>query len=202
MNAVERLTNELTRLPGIGRKTAQRITFFLMKVNRERALALSEAIVALKDKVGYCSVCFNVTETDPCTICSDSRRDRSLLCVVEEPSDLQALERSGKYAGLYHTLGGHLSPLDGAGPEDLRIKELMARVKENEVREVILACNPTLEGESTALYLARLLEPLGVKTTRIARGLPMGGDLELADEVTLARAMEGRQEMTGENRRG
>jgi len=199
MNSVERLIAELTRLPGIGRKTAQRITFFLMKMNRERALALSEAIVTLKDNVGYCSVCFNVTETDPCAICSDSRRDRSLLCVVEEPSDLMALEKSGKYTGLYHTLGGHLSPLDGVGPEDLRIKELVARVKENRVREVILACNPTLEGEATALHLARLLGSLETKVTRIARGLPMGGDLELADEVTLDRAMEGRQEMRREN---
>lgn len=195
MNSVERLITELSRLPGIGRKTAQRITFFLMKVNRERALALAEAIVALKDNVRYCSVCFNVTETDPCAICSDSRRDRSILCVVEEPSDLLALERSGTYIGLYHALGGHLSPLDGVGPEDLRIRELVARVKGKDVREVILACNPTLEGEATALHIAKSLEPLGMKVTRIARGLPMGGDLELADEVTLARAMEGRQEM-------
>ena len=194
MDALERLISEFTKLPGIGRKTAQRLTFFLLKEDGERASSLAEAILALKERVKYCSVCFNITEEDPCPICRDPRRDRSTICVVEEPSDLMAIERLGVYKGVYHVLGGVLSPLDGVGPEDLHIRELLERLKEG-VREVILATNPTVEGEATALYLSRLIRPLGIKVSQIARGIPMGGDIELADEMTLARAFEGRREV-------
>lgn len=184
----------LTSVPGIGRKTAQRLTFFLLKEDGERASSLAEAILALKERIKHCSVCFNITEEDPCPICRDPRRDRSTICVVEEPSDLMAIERLGVYKGVYHVLGGVLSPLDGVGPEDLHIRELLERLKEG-VREVILATNPTVEGEATALYLSRLIRPLGIKVSQIARGIPMGGDIELADEMTLARAFEGRREV-------
>jgi len=194
MDAVERLISEFSKLPGIGRKTAQRLTFFLLKEERERVLSLAEAIVALKDRVRYCSVCFNITEQDPCAICRDPRRQHDIICVVEEPSDLMAIERLGVYKGVYHVLGGVLSPLDGIGPEDLHIRELLERLKEG-VKEVILATNPTVEGEATALYLSRLIRPLGVKISQIARGLPVGGDIELADEMTLTRAFEGRREV-------
>ena len=196
MDALERLISEFAKLPGIGRKTAQRLTFFLLKEDGERASSLAEAILALKERVKYCSVCFNITEEDPCPICRDPRRDRSTICVVEEPSDLMAIERLGVYKGVYHVLGGVLSPLDGVGPEDLHIRELLERLKEG-VREVILATNPTVEGEATALYLSRLIRPLGIKVSQIARGIPMGGDIELADEMTLARAFEGRREVGG-----
>ncbi|RKY60676.1 MAG: recombination protein RecR [Candidatus Latescibacterota bacterium] len=194
MDAVERLISEFSKLPGIGRKTAQRLTFFLLKEERERVLSLAEAIVALKDRVRYCSVCFNITEQDPCAICRDPRRQHDIICVVEEPSDLMAIERLGVYKGVYHVLGGVLSPLDGIGPEDLHIRELLERLKEG-VKEVILATNPTVEGEATALYISRLIRPLGVKISQIARGLPVGGDIELADEMTLTRAFEGRREV-------
>jgi len=196
VDALERLISEFAKLPGIGRKTAQRLTFFLLKEDGERASSLAEAILALKERVKYCSVCFNITEEDPCPICRDPRRDRSTICVVEEPSDLMAIERLGVYKGVYHVLGGVLSPLDGVGPEDLHIRELLERLKEG-VREVILATNPTVEGEATALYLSRLIRPLGIKVSQIARGIPMGGDIELADEMTLARAFEGRREVGG-----
>ena len=196
MDALERLISEFAKLPGIGRKTAQRLTFFLLKEDGERASSLAEAILALKERVKYCSVCFNITEEDPCPICRDPRRDHSTICVVEEPSDLMAIERLGVYKGVYHVLGGVLSPLDGVGPEDLHIRELLERLKEG-VREVILATNPTVEGEATALYLSRLIRPLGIKVSQIARGIPMGGDIELADEMTLTRAFEGRREVGG-----
>lgn len=191
-DSVERLIGELMKLPGIGRRTAQRLTFYLMKVEREQAVALAKAIVAVKDKVHFCGRCFNATEGEICAICADPKRNRGIICVVEEPSDVMALEKTREYNGLYHVLGGHISPLDGVGPGDLHIQELMARLKDG-VQEVILACNPTVEGQATSLYLSKLIEPSGVKVTRLALGLPMGGDLELADEVTLARALEGRR---------
>ena len=194
MDAVERLISEFSRLPGIGRKTAQRLTFFLLKEDRGHALSLAEAIVALKDRMRSCSVCFNITEQAPCPICRDPRREHDKICVVEEPSDLMAIEKLGVYRGVYHVLGGVLSPLDGIGPEDLHIRELLERLKEG-VKEVILATNPTVEGEATALYLSRLIRPLGVRVSQIARGLPVGGDIELADEMTLTRAFEGRREV-------
>ncbi|HIE03673.1 MAG TPA: recombination protein RecR [Candidatus Latescibacteria bacterium] len=196
MDALERLISEFAKLPGIGRKTAQRLTFFLLKEDGERASSLAEAILALKERIRYCSVCFNITEEDPCPICRDPRRDHSTICVVEESGDLMVIERLGVYKGVYHVLGGVLSPLDGVGPEDLHIRELLERLKEG-VREVILATNPTVEGEATALYLSRLIRPLGIRVSQIARGIPMGGDIELADEITLTRAFEGRREVEG-----
>ncbi|MCK5527674.1 MAG: recombination protein RecR [Candidatus Latescibacteria bacterium] len=193
-SSVERLVTEFGKLPGIGRKTAQRLTFYLMKMERERAQDLADAIVAMKEHVRYCSVCFNMTDQDPCPICSDPKRERTIICVVEEPSDVLALERTGAFSGLYHVLGGVLSPLDGIGPDDLRIRELLHRIRDG-VGEVILANNPSVEGEATALYLVKLIKPLDVKVSQMARGLPMGGDLEWADALTLTRALEGRREM-------
>ena len=193
-SSVERLVTEFGKLPGIGRKTAQRLTFYLMKMERERAQDLADAIVAMKEHVRYCSVCFNMTDQDPCPICSDPKREQTIICVVEEPSDVLALERTGAFSGLYHVLGGVLSPLDGIGPDDLRIRELLHRIRDG-VGEVILANNPSVEGEATALYLVKLIKPLDVKVSQMARGLPMGGDLEWADALTLTRAMEGRREI-------
>lgn len=193
-SSVERLVTEFGKLPGIGRKTAQRLTFYLMKMERERAQDLADAIVAMKEHVRYCSVCFNMTDQDPCPICSDPKRERTIICVVEEPSDVLALERTGAFSGLYHVLGGVLSPLDGIGPDDLRIRELLHRIRDG-VGEVILANNPSVEGEATALYLVKLIKPLDMKVSQMARGLPMGGDLEWADALTLTRAMEGRREI-------
>ncbi|MFC1511772.1 recombination mediator RecR [Candidatus Latescibacterota bacterium] len=188
------LVEKLTGLPGIGKKTAQRLAFHIMKIDREEALALSRAIEEVKNRLVTCSTCFNLTEADPCPICADTKRDRSLICVVENPSDLNAIEKAGIYRGIYHVLGSALSPLDNIGPDELRISELERRF-EKSVREVIIATNPTVEGEATATYLARLLEPYGVRVSRIARGLPVGSDLELADSVTLARSLEGRLDM-------
>jgi recombination protein RecR len=190
-----RLVEALQRLPGVGPKTAQRLAFWVLKRPVEEVRALSEALLAVKEGLGHCRVCFNVTDEDPCWICADPARDASLLCVVEEPNDLLAMERTGEYRGRYHVLLGALSPLDGIGPEDLKIRELLARLDAGGIREVILATNPNVEGEATALYLARLLRPLGVRVTRIARGLPVGGDLEYADQVTLSKALEGRREI-------
>lgn len=192
---VARLIDALQRLPGIGPKTAQRLTFFLLKRPAEEVRELSEALVAVKDRIIYCQICFNVTDQDPCRICADPARDGRVICVVEEPNDLLAMERTGEYRGRYHVLLGALSPLDGIGPEDLKVRELLARLDAGDATEVILATNPNVEGEATALYLARLLRPLGVRATRIARGLPVGGDLEYADQVTLAKALEGRREI-------
>jgi recombination protein RecR len=192
---VERLIEALQRLPGIGPKTAQRLTFFLLKRPADEVRELSEALVAVKDRIVHCRTCFNVTDHDPCGICTDPRRDGGLLCVVEEPNDLMAMERTGEYRGRYHVLLGALSPLDGVGPEDIKVRELLARLDGGGTTEVILATNPNVEGEATALYLAKLLRPLGLRVTRIARGLPVGGDLEYADQVTLTKALEGRREV-------
>ncbi|MBN1466566.1 recombination protein RecR [candidate division KSB1 bacterium] len=187
---VEKAIHELSKLPGIGRKTAQRHVFFLLKQPEEYIRRLTESLVELKSKVIHCSICFNITETDPCRTCADERRDRSTICVVEEASDVLALERTGEFKGLYHVLGGALSPLDGIGPEDLRVKELLMRL--SGVKEIIIATNPNTEGEATALYIAKLVKPLDIKVSRIARGIPVGADLEYADEMTLARAIQGR----------
>ncbi len=194
-SALATLIEELVRLPGVGPKTAQRLAFHLLKVPREEAAALAEAVVALKDRTRQCGRCFNIAEAELCGICLDPRRDAQLLCVVEEVNDLLAIEKSREYRGLYHVLGGSLAPLEGRGPEQIRGKELTLRLEAGGVQEVILATNPNVEGEATALYLLRLLKPFRVKVTRIARGLPVGGDLEYADEVTLARALEGRREI-------
>jgi len=193
--ALARLVQEFTRLPGIGPKTAQRLAFHVLRMEERDVLALASALADAKRKIGRCSVCFNLADTQPCRICSDPERDRTTICVVEEANDLVAMEKARTYKGLYHVLEGALSPLEGVGPEALRIPELMKRVKGGAVKEVILATNPTVEGEATAMYLARLLKPLGLKVTRIARGIPVGSDLEYADEVTLARSLEGRRDI-------
>ena len=193
--AVARLIEALQRLPGIGPKTAQRLAFHVLKQPTAEVQALAEALIEVKTKIVYCSRCYNVADEDPCGICADTRRDAALLCVVEEPNDLLAMERIGEYRGRYHVLLGALSPLDGIGPDELKVRELLGRLEREPVSEVILATNPNVEGDATALYLAKLLRPLGVRVTRIARGLPVGGDLEYADEVTLSRALEGRREM-------
>ena len=191
---VEKLITNLARLPGIGRKTAGRLAFHLLKVPREEALELAEAIREVKERVGFCSICNNISESDPCYICRDPERKAETICVVEEAVDLAALDKAEGYQGLYHVLGGKISPLDGIGPDDLKIKELLVRIGE-QTREIIIATNPNVEGEATAVYLAKLLKPLGLKITRIARGLPVGSDLEYADGMTLSRALEGRQEI-------
>jgi len=190
-----RLIGELVRLPGIGPKSAQRLMFHLLNVSKDEALALAQAIIDLKDRTRWCTVCYNISEEDRCNICVDPGRDGSLLCVVEEANDLWAIEKTGSFKGSYHVLGGSLSPLDGRGPEQLTAKALLQRLEEEGVKEVILATNPNVEGEATAMYLSRLLKPLAVRVTRIARGLPVGGDLEYADEVTLSKALEGRREV-------
>lgn len=192
---VTRLIEELGRLPGIGPKSASRLAYHLLKAPKQQAVALAEAVLEVKEKVRFCSVCYNLTENDPCDICSDSSRDRSIICVVEEPLDLVALERTGQYSGQYHVLHGALNPIEGIGPDELRAKELFSRMRDAEVQEVILAMNPNTNGEATAMYLGRQLAPLGIKVTRPASGLPMGGDLEYADQVTLSRALAGRREM-------
>ncbi|GAK57846.1 recombination protein recR [Candidatus Vecturithrix granuli] len=193
--SIGRLIDELTKLPGIGEKTAQRLTFFLLKAPEEDVKELANALIAVKEHVRYCSVCGNITEQDPCRICRDDRRNKQMICVVEEPNDLFAIERTREYSGLYHVLMGTLSPLDGIGPEDIRIQELLVRLQQASCEEVIIATNPNVEGEATAMYLAKLLKPLGIKITRIAHGIPVGGDLEYADEITMTRALEGRREL-------
>ncbi len=192
---VSRLIEELSKLPGIGPKSAARLTYYLLRIPEAEARALAEAIIAVKEKTLFCDSCQNITDTNPCAICASKERDHSIICVVKEPLDILALERTGRYKGLYHVLHGVLSPMDGIGPDDLKIKELLQRFKTGSVKEIILATNPNLEGEATAMYLQRLLSPFGVRLTRLARGLPVGGDLEYADEVTLTHAIEGRQEM-------
>jgi len=195
---LENLIDEFARLPSIGRKTAQRLALHVLKAPREEAARLAEAILLVKDRVGFCSLCGNYAEQDPCPLCADPRRDHSLVCVVEQPVDVLAIERTASYRGVYHVLRGVLSPLDGVGPDDLRVRELLARLNggaEQTPKEVILATNPTVNGEATAMYLQKLLQPLGIRTTRIARGVPVGSDLEYSDVVTLARALEGRKDM-------
>jgi recombination protein RecR len=217
--SVEALVEQFSKLPTVGRKTAQRLAAYVLKMPREEVLEMAKALVAVKDRVKQCSVCFNITDTDPCPICRSEKRTRSVVCVVEEANDVLALERTNEYRGLYHVLGGVISPLDGIGPEDLKIRELVARVaapkepaaEENgqaegvaedaaayeaePIEEVILAMNPNVEGDTTAYYVSQLLQPLGIRVTRIARGLPIGGDLEYADEATLTRALEGRSQV-------
>ncbi len=193
--SLARLIEELEKLPGVGPKTAQRLALHLLHASGEDAAALAEAIREVKESVRECAVCFNYTDADLCALCSDPARDDSILCVVGDARDLLAMERAGGFRGRYHVLGGLISPMDGIGPESLRVSELLARVKEGSTREVILATNPTVEGDATAMYLAEQLRPLGVKVTRIALGLPVGGDLDYADDVTIARAIEGRTEM-------
>ena len=193
-DAIGRLVQEFSKLPGIGPKSAQRITFHLLRSPEEKARALAEALVSLKQRVNLCSVCCNVTETDPCPICRSGQRDVTQVCIVEQPQDILALEHTGAYKGLYHVLHGAISPTEGIGADNIRIKELLARFQNNTVKEVILATNTNMEGEQTAMYLSRVITPLGIKVTRLARGLPFGTELEYADDVTLTRALEGRQE--------
>jgi recombination protein RecR len=192
---LELLVEELAKLPSIGQKTAQRLALHILRSSKEDSLRLSDAIRAVKERVGLCGVCGNFSDEDPCRLCADPQRDATLVCVVEQPGDVMAFERTGQFRGRYHVLGGALSPLDGTHPEDLRIKPLLERLRDDTVREVILATNPNVAGEATALYLSKLLAPLGVRVTRIARGVPMGSDLEYSDQVTLARALEGRREV-------
>ncbi len=192
---VQDLIDELGRLPGVGPKSAQRIAFHLLKVSRQDALRLAHSITEVKDKVAFCATCFNISEGDRCGICADPERDPTMLCVVEEPKDIVAVEKTGEFRGRYHVLQGAISPIEGIGPDQLRVKELLERIGAHEVTEVILCTNPNIEGEATALYLARLLKAVDIKVTRIASGLPVGGDLEYADELTLGRALEGRREL-------
>ena len=192
--AINKLIQEFNKLPGIGPKSAQRIAFYLLRAPEEQSRLLSEAILSLKQKITLCSTCFNVTESDPCPICRSAERDLSMICIVEQPQDILALEHTGIYKGLYHVLHGAISPTEGVGADDIRIKELLNRLQNSPVEEVILATNTNLEGEQTAMYLSRLISPLGTRVTRLARGLPFGTELEYADDVTLTRALEGRQE--------
>jgi recombination protein RecR len=193
--AMTRLIHELAKLPGIGPRTAQRLAFHVLTLSGEEVGKLAEALLEAKQKIGFCAVCGQLTETSPCSVCQDAGRDRSLICVVEEPKDVVVMEKTRVFRGLYHVLGGAISPLDGIGPEDLRIKELLGRVGGEGVREIILATDPNIEGEATALYLSKILRPLGLRVTRLARGLPVGGDLEYIDEITLGKAFEGRTEL-------
>jgi len=192
---IDHLIEALTKLPGIGRKTASRLAFHILRSSPSEAQALARAILDVKEKIHFCSVCFNLTDEDPCRVCQDENRNREVLCVVEGPNDLIAIENTGVFNGKYHVLHGTISPLEGVGPEDLKIGELMERLQREEVREVILATNPTVEGGATALYLTDLIKPLGVKVTRIAYGIPMGGEIEYSDGMTLSKALEGRREI-------
>ncbi len=192
--AINKLIQEFNKLPGIGPKSAQRITYYLLRAPQEEARLLAEAIISLKQRTILCSSCFNVTESDPCPTCRSSERDRTQICIVEQPQDILALEHTGVYKGLYHVLHGAISPTEGVGAGDIRVRELLARLQNNSVKEVILATNTNLEGEQTAMYLSRVISPLGIRCTRLARGLPYGSELEYADDVTLTRALEGRQE--------
>lgn len=194
--ALNKLINELSKLPGIGGKTAQRLAFHILSLTDSEAKTLAESIVTAKESLHYCSVCGNLTDQDPCQICSDANRDKSVICVVETPQDVMAMERIREYNGLYHILHGAISPAEGIGPNDINLKSLITRLQSNEeVKEVIIATNPNIEGEATAMYISRLIKPSGIKVTRIAHGIPVGGDLEYADEVTLLKAMEGRREL-------
>jgi recombination protein RecR len=190
-----KLIEHFRSLPGIGAKTAVRLAYHVLDMDVDKAKALANAIVEAKEKIGFCNTCFNLSDTNPCKICSSNGRDHSLICVVEQPRDVAALERMRDYKGVYHVLHGSLSPLEGIGPENIRIKELLGRLYDSEVKEIIMATNPNVEGEATAMYIAKLLKPVGIKVTRIAHGLPVGGDLEYADEVTLSKALENRREI-------
>ncbi|MBQ9708572.1 MAG: recombination protein RecR [Firmicutes bacterium] len=192
---LNRLINELSRLPGVGGKTAQRLAFHILSMEDKDAFRLSDAIREAKETMKYCSVCGNLTDVDPCAICTDDERDRSVICVVESPRDVVAMEKIREYRGRYHVLGGTISPMDGIGPEDINLKSLITRLQDEEVQELIIATNPTIEGEATAMYIARLIKPSGIKVSRIAHGIPVGGDLEYADEVTLLKAVEGRRQL-------
>ncbi|MGN0709456.1 MAG: recombination mediator RecR [Anaerovoracaceae bacterium] len=193
--ALARLIGELSKLPGIGSKTAQRLAFHILSMSDDEACALADSITEAKKTIRYCSVCGNLTDQDPCAICTDKSRRQDQICVVETPQDVIAMERIKEYHGLYHVLNGVISPLDGIGPEDLNIRQLILRLQKSDVKEVIVATNPNMEGEATAMYIAKLIKPSGIKVTRIAHGLPVGGDLEYADEVTLLKAVEGRVEL-------
>ena len=192
---LNRLIGELSRLPGIGGKTAQRLAFHILSMEDHEAFALADAIRDAKTSMKYCSVCGNLTEEDPCVVCQDESRDRSVICVVESPKDVIAMEKIREYRGLYHVLHGAISPMDGIGPEDINLKSLITRLQDETVQELIIATNPTIEGEATAMYIARLIKPSGIRVTRIAHGIPVGGDLEYTDEVTLLKAVEGRREL-------
>ncbi|MFY9213359.1 MAG: recombination mediator RecR [Tissierellaceae bacterium] len=192
---IANLIEQLSKLPGIGRKTAQRLAFFILEMDDLEAEKLSQSILNAKEKIRLCSICCDLTDVDPCNMCQDTRRDKSIICVVEGPKDVIAMEKSREYKGDYHVLHGVISPMDNVGPNDIRVKELLARLSDGQVKEVILATNPTVEGEATALYLSKLIKPLGIKVTRIAHGIPVGGDLEYFDEVTLSKAIENRREL-------
>ena len=192
-NKVTKLIEELSKLPGIGGKSAQRLAFYIINMPEENAKALTNSILDVKESIKYCSICCNLTDTDPCNICSNEKRDKTLLMVVEDPRDMAAYEKTREYKGLYHILNGAISPMTGITPQDIKIKELLERLKDNTIEEVILATNPNIEGEATAMYIGRLLKPIGLKVSRIAHGVPVGGDLEFVDEVTLSRALQGRQ---------
>lgn len=192
---IAKLIEEFAKLPGIGPKTAQRLAFYLLNLPKEAATGLAKAISEAKEKVTYCPICSNLTDQEPCHICRDTNRNRKIICVVEQPRDVVAVEKTRDFKGLYHVLQGVISPMEGIGPQDLKFKELLIRLQDGQVEEVVLATNATVEGETTAMYLARLVKPLGIKATRLAHGLPMGGDLEYADEITLSKAFEGRREM-------
>lgn len=192
---VQNLIEELSKLPGIGPKSAQRLAFHILRASAEDVRKLAEALVAIKEQIRFCNICYNVTDKDICDYCRDPRRDDSVLCVVEESKDVIAMEKTGEFRGRYHVLQGAISPIDGIGPEDIRVQELLSRLKSGKVEEIVVATNPNIEGEATAMYLAKLIRPLGIKITRIASGLPVGGELEYADEVTLGKALEGRREI-------
>lgn len=192
---LSKLISELSKLPGIGGKTAQRLAFYILSMDDKDAIAIADAIVAAKNNMKFCSICGNLTDIDPCGICTDTTRDKGIICVVESPKDVSAMERIKEFNGLYHVLHGAISPMDGIGPEDINLKQLIIRLQQNNVTEIIMATNPNIEGEATAMYTARLIKPSGIKVTRIAHGIPVGGDLEYADEITLSKAMEGRREL-------
>lgn len=191
---INQLIKRLARFPGVGEKTAFRLALYILRCSKEEAVGLAKSIINVKEKITFCTICYNLTDQNPCRICEDERRDRKIICVVEEPGDLMALESSGEFKGKYHVLHGVISPLDGVAPDDIKIKELMERLKNGQVKEMIVATNPTTNGNATALYLSKLIKPLGIKVTRIAQGIPMGGDIEYTDEATLKKALEGRRD--------
>ncbi len=192
---VSKLIDEFSKLPGIGRKTAQRLAFHVLSLREDQAFSLANAIVDAKRKTRFCSVCFNITDVDPCIFCSNEKRDQSTICVVESSKDVIAIEKTREYKGLYHVLHGAISPMDGIGPDDIKLKELIQRLSNTEIKEIIVATNPTIEGEATAMYISRIISPLGITVSRIAHGIPIGGDLEYADEVTLSKSLEGRRKL-------